>query len=107
MPFGLLVQNEICSVTTFLDAFKEGACLTDGGKVFHSFGDENVNEPVYRYVLGPVSSKHLGHVFVLKCPRTFLGQISCFIKLSSAEKFLLFVLNLGRKFWRPTTVFLS
>ena len=39
--------------------------------------------------------------------RTFLGHIFCFIKLSSAGKFLLFVLNLGRKNRRPTTVSLS
>ena len=40
-----------------------------------------------------------------KCPRTFLGQIFYFIILSSAGKFLLFVLILGRKNRRPTTVF--
>ena len=61
----------------------------------------------YIVKLGPVSSNHLGRIFVLKCFRTFLGQIFCFIKRSSAGKFLLFALDLGQKNRRPTTVSLS
>ena len=34
-----------------LNLFKEVACVTDAGKVFHSLGDENVNELVQNDVL--------------------------------------------------------
>ena len=33
-------------IIALLDVFKEVACLTDVGKVFHSLGAETVNEPV-------------------------------------------------------------
>ena len=40
------LKNKVCSSTTILYVFNEGACLTDVGKVFHSLGAENVNVPV-------------------------------------------------------------
>ena len=43
----------MCSITAFFDLneFEEVACVTYVGKVFHSLGDENVNEPVQNNVL--------------------------------------------------------
>ena len=37
-----------------------------------------------------------------RCPRTFLRQKSCFIKLAKFRKFSHFVLNVGQLFRRPT-----
>ena len=34
------------STIALLNVFKEVACLTDVGKVFHSLGAETVNEPM-------------------------------------------------------------
>ena len=40
-----------CSIKAFLNVFKECACLTDVGKVFHSLRAETVNELVKNDVL--------------------------------------------------------
>ena len=34
------------NIIALINVFKEVACLTDVGKVFHSLGAETVNEPV-------------------------------------------------------------
>ena len=41
-----LLLSSIYSIKALLNVFKDVACLTDVGNVFHCLGAETVNEPV-------------------------------------------------------------